>query len=533
MARQPEAVDLNRALPQLPPNKYSAATPKSSPASMHTRSSSMNWMAGTSHSPASKQQLQSTTRKLLRLNTPEASDAYTHEHQDYCDCVDPVKFSPPEGDRSSMKVNEDDFYTRPKPESYYEGRMTNIDDLLMEYEKTYAQPSPTEPRYQPTKYQHNPKGMSQSMSENNISFRRPNDHSQFSPKATQQHVGCDLAGGSPYRGRQASRTPSPIKGLEKIKEDPSPEGIRDQAPSTNVSMDPPASPVKRSRSPMKQLFGDKGFLGRSTSMKEVPSEEYRKKGMKQLSEKLKQRMGEMTDGVAKFIPSSISSGELSKLIPASITTRDSPSKARFAVPISTFPVSLSPPEQAKFYSEVELMICATANNYLLIQKAEGRMSYESMVKVTTMWYQKNRPQVIDFMFDQLTQRDLILYNIKSFRFYGPYAENGVKINAMMNCWKTVAKEMSVRTFCTGDSTMRKQIQDIYKILEMLGAPMVSFMAFQQIQVGVLKTMRDEQEKRDRQQAIQFGVQRKWEPPGGFGPRDSADSEAYIDPFKGF
>lgn len=184
--------------------------------------------------------------------------------------------------------------------------MTNIDDLLMEYEKTYAQPSPTEPRYQlsptepryqPTKYQHNPKGMSQSMSENNISFRRPNDHSQFSPKATQQHVGYDLTGGSPYRGRQASRTPSPIKGLEKIKEDPSPEGIRDQAPSTNVSMDPPASPVKRSRSPMKQLFGDKGFLGRSTSMKEMPSEEYRKKGMKQLSEKLKQRMGEMVRNI--------------------------------------------------------------------------------------------------------------------------------------------------------------------------------------------------------------------------------------------
>ncbi|KAI4205696.1 MAG: hypothetical protein LQ350_000193 [Teloschistes chrysophthalmus] len=500
---------------------------------MHTRSSSMNWRAGTSHSPASKQQLQSTTRKLLMLNTPEDSDDYTHEYHDYSDCVDPVKFSPPDGDRSSMQVNEDDFYTRAKPESYYEGRMTNIDDLLMEYEKTYGQPSPPEPRYQPTKYEHKPKGMSQSMSENNISFRRQNDHSHSPPKVTQQHVDYDLAGGSPYRGRHASRTPSPIKGLEKIKEDPSPEGIRDQAPSTNVSMDPPASPIKRSRSPIKQFFGDKGFLGRSTSMKEMPSEEHRKKGMKQLSEKLKQRMGEMTDGVSKLLPASISNGELSKLIPASISTRDSPSKVRFAVPTSTFPVSLSPPEQAKFYSEVELMICATANNYLLIQKEEERMSYESIHKVTTMWNQKNRPQVIDFMFDQLTQRDLILYNIKTFRFYGPNAENVVKINAMMNCWKTVAKEMSVRTFCTGDSTMRKQIQDIYKILEMLGAPMVSFMAFQQIQIGVLKRMREEQEKRDQHQAIQFGVQRKWEPPGGFGPRDSADSEAYIDHFKDF
>lgn len=176
------------------------------------------------------------------------------------------------------------------------------------------------------------------------------------------------------------------------------------------------------------------------------------------------------------------------------------------------------------------MVVATANNYLLIQKEEGRMSYESVAKITNFWAQKNRPQVIDFMFDQLTQRDLILYNLKTFRFYGPNAENPMSMNAMMNSWKTLAKEMSVRTFCTGDSTIRKQIQDIYKILELLGAPMVTFMAFQQIQVRILKTMREKQKERDECEAIKFGVERKWEPPGGFGERDSAESEAYINPF---
>lgn len=176
------------------------------------------------------------------------------------------------------------------------------------------------------------------------------------------------------------------------------------------------------------------------------------------------------------------------------------------------------------------MICATANKYLMIQKEEGRMSYESVAKITSFWAQKNRPQVIDFMFDQLTQRDLILQNLKTFRFYGPNAENPMSMNAMMNSWKTLAKEMSVRTFCTGDSTIRKQIQDIYKILELLGAPMVTFMAFQQIQVRILKTMREQQKVRDEYEAMKFGVERKWEPPGGFGPRDSADSEAYTNPF---
>ncbi|KAL8693605.1 MAG: hypothetical protein Q9218_001605 [Villophora microphyllina] len=485
--------------------------------------------SSSSHSASSKQQLQCTTRKLLTLNTPE----HSYDHRNHLDLVDPVKFSPPEGNQVGMTANDDDHYARSKPKSYYEGRLTTVDDLRVEFEKAYIQPSPTAPRYQPTKYQQKPKAMSHSISENNISFRRPNDRSHLPPRATQQHFEHDAAEEFPYRGRRASRTPSLIKGLENIKEDPTPEGLREQRTYASVPMSPPASPVKRSRSPMKKLFGENGFLGRSTSMKELPSEEYGKKGMKQLSEKLKQRVGGMTDGVSKFIPTSISSGELSKLIPASMSNRESPSKAGSAVPTSTFPVSLGPPEQAKFYSDAELMICATANQYLIIQKEEGRMSFESIAKVTSVWSQKNRPQVIDFMFDQLTQRDLILYNIKTFRFYGPYAENAVKINAMLNCWKTLAKEMSVRTFCTGDSMMRKQIQDIYKILEMLGAPMVTFMAFQQIQVRALKTMRDEQERRDQQEAIQFGVERKWEPPGGFGPRDSAESEAYIDPFKDF
>ena len=77
------------------------------------------------------------------------------------------------------------------------------------------------------------------------------------------------------RGRAITRTPSPIKNLEDIKEE--------------ASISPNVSP-KRSRSPMKQLFGENGWLGRSLSMKELPSEEYRKTGIKNWGEKFKQRM---------------------------------------------------------------------------------------------------------------------------------------------------------------------------------------------------------------------------------------------------
>ena len=50
------------------------------------------------------------------------------------------------------------------------------------------------------------------------------------------------------------------------------------------------SPVKRSRSPVKQLFGEGGFLGRSLSYKEAPEDRYRKKGVKHGIEKIRQRM---------------------------------------------------------------------------------------------------------------------------------------------------------------------------------------------------------------------------------------------------
>ena len=158
------------------------------------------------------------------------------------------------------------------------------------------------------------------------------------------------------------------------------------------------------------------------------------------------------------------------------------------------------------------MLCATANQYLTIQQQEGRMSVDSITKVTQYWASKNRPQVIEFMFDQATQRDLVLYNLKAFRFYGPHAENAVSMNSMMHSWRNLSREMSVRTFCTPDSVIKKQMHDTYKILEMLGAPLVTFLAFQEVQVKALKIMQDEQEKKKARENMKFGVERRWNPP---------------------
>lgn len=147
----------------------------------------------------------------------------------------------------------------------------------------------------------NTQGMSQSRSEGNIKFGRSpaiiraarTDVLDFERDSTQRddREGSDSPFTSPVRGRAANRSPSPIKYLEEIKED-----------QMTIF---PISPIKRSRSPMKQMFGEHGWLGKSTSMKELPSDEYRKAGIKNWSDKLKQRVGNMVRNWKRNLTNSV------------------------------------------------------------------------------------------------------------------------------------------------------------------------------------------------------------------------------------
>lgn len=167
-------------------------------------------------------------------------------------------------------------------------------------------------------------------------------------------------------------------------------------------------------------------------------------------------------------------------------------------PATGYLVSLTPPEQAKLYSEVELMICATANHFLKHQQYRGRIAPATLAKVAQGWASKNRPQVIEFRYDQQTQRDLVLYNIKAFRFHGPDADDPIVLNSMMHAWKHLGKDMSIRTFCTPDSVVRKHMIDINKVLEMLGAPEVMIQAYQEVELatGTLLNQRNKERAED-------------------------------------
>ncbi|KAI9803402.1 MAG: hypothetical protein M1833_000921 [Piccolia ochrophora] len=333
-----------------------------------------------------------------------------------------------------------------------------------------------------------PREITHSQSENNV--RNTTSTNAFGSHSSGTH-GTHSSGPfgndddlSPVRGRMRS----PLKFMDRVRED-------------EDDSEPPPSPTKRSRSPMKKMFGENGWLDRSRSLKDVRGEQGKKSGLKVWSEKFKERVEGLTGNAPKNVVVS------------------SPPKEGVSTQ-SKLPISLDPPFQSRLYSEMELMICVTANNFLLLQNSLGLMSVDSLLKVTEFWKNKGRPQVLEFQYDQATQRDLVLHNIKHFRFHGPHAGNTVALNSMLYNWKTIAKEMAVRTFCYPDTVVRKHMHDLHKILEMLGAPLSTFLAFQDIQVKALRTMRDIQRKREERAAMQVGVERRWDPP----QRVSSDSD---------
>jgi hypothetical protein len=164
-------------------------------------------------------------------------------------------------------------------------------------------------------------------------------------------------------------------------------------------------------------------------------------------------------------------------------------------PPSTFPISLDPAYQARLQVDVELLVCVSANKFLLHEAREGRISKDSINKVRRGWEAKNRPQVLEYHFDQTTQRELILANFRTVQFHGPVATDPIALNSAMLSWGTMAKEMSIRTFCTADSALKKQLHDAQRVLEMLGAPLVTCLAFESLHVKALATMTRRQKER--------------------------------------
>jgi hypothetical protein len=345
-------------------------------------------------------------------------------------------------------------------------------------------------------------------------YRTPIPLSPQSPTRSRSNASSEAA--SVSRGRAANKPNSTVEKLQYVNEK---EVLEVPNPST-----------KRPRSLVKRLLG----LGKSSSLKDIAGEpqaqareekvdKSKRTGMKVWGDTFQPMISQWKQRFLHLLNPQKSSDP--KVTPAT-----SPKEVEITPPPSApaLSVCLDPPFQAKVYAELEAMICTTANRYLLREVAAGRVSTKSIAKVSAYWSSKNRPQVIEFLYDQATQLDLISYNLATLKFYGESAESAFVLSATMLSWKTMAKEMSVRTFCVADSAVRKHMRDAHKILEMLGAPSATILAFQKLQLKTLVKMYETAEKmqEERREERRKGIEGGAETYSRKGSRDAASQSQH-------
>lgn len=136
--------------------------------------------------------------------------------------------------------------------------------------------------------------------------------------------------------------------------------------------------------------------------------------------------------------------------------------------------------QAKLYAELEVRICDTANSFILRQYYDGRVSQHSINKVNAAWNAKNNHHVVEFRFDQATQRELILANRRSMEFTGDSSRFPIRLQTNLLNWRKIAHEMSIRTFCLPDSAIRKHLYDLRQIIDMMNPSVETLRAFQDL-----------------------------------------------------
>ncbi|KAJ5488806.1 hypothetical protein N7539_003696 [Penicillium diatomitis] len=256
----------------------------------------------------------------------------------------------------------------------------------------------------------------------------------------------------------------------------------------------------------KVLWGENGLLG-------LKEEELSPKGrpasrlLGGLKKKLKQQLAEFVSDSSypHLISPLISNHNVQVDEPHFGLKRKASNAASFAAPGSSpasLTTSLDSDKQAKLYAELEVLICNTANDFILEQYYAGRISQHSIDKVNAGWNNKNQHHVNEFRFDQATQRELIVANRRRIAFTGDSARLPICVQTNLHNWKCLAREMSVRTFCLPDSAIRKHLFDLRQIITMMNPKLDTLMTFQRVSSEINDQMLDKEvAERRRSEAL--------------------------------
>lgn len=262
-------------------------------------------------------------------------------------------------------------------------------------------------------------------------------------------------------------------------------GRRGRRPTTPTSLSrlrcdlknsPPKTPRPRSRSPVKKLIG----MVKSMSTNQIPTEpalpkaetpaSTNKRRWKDLSNKL--RHGFLTADLEQIEQENMmeqyATNQGHGIEDGICIITPPPSRQR-----TVFPVSIRSSGQSKLWSELEYMLIETCNCFLKEELEHDRLSRDSILRAKRQWQARNRPQVIEFYYDQATQYDIIIANFKTVRLYSDYAQDAVMLTSVLHQWKILIRELAVKTLCMPDSIVRRWLHDGRRILELLGASQIT------------------------------------------------------------
>lgn len=81
-------------------------------------------------------------------------------------------------------------------------------------------------------------------------------------------------------------------------------------------------------------------------------------------------------------------------------------------------------------------------------------------------------------------------NLDTITFHGALAGNTNAIRGIMQTWKYVAQELSIRSFCHPDAGLQHFLREASRLLELLGVPEGHMLHFQEWYNLVAKTIRE-------------------------------------------
>lgn len=198
------------------------------------------------------------------------------------------------------------------------------------------------------------------------------------------------------------------------------------------------------------------------------------------------------------------------------------------------PIYLDPALQACIMAELNLLISTATNNFLLEEADAGRLDPQVIEKAKKDYKAKHGVDVVEFLFDTVTQYQVVKANYENVMFHEELEENMFAIMVGMEKWGNIVAIISKGILCNTHETITRCVYGMRTPLLMLRAPWTAITALYAIQLKTLQGLLDgSQARRLRMTAPQVsnhsGVQR----PGAYMYRKrSIDGIPLVDKYPG-